>query len=425
MDRQHIASHSHIHTLGLDDKGMPIPGEGHLIGQHEAREAAGLLVDLVKSKKLAGKSVLISGPMGSGKTALAVAISKTLGPRTPFTTLSGSEVYSNEVKKTEILEEALRRSILIRIREVKDVYEGEVVDLQIFEQEDPLKGYTKSVKEIVIALRSSKGSKKLKLSPTLYEAIEKERILVGDVVYIEAGSGIIKRLGRCESHMGDVDLEADQYLPLPKGEVMRRREVTQDVTLHDLDIANAKPTGQDMVSLVSQILSPRRSEITDKLRNEVNKVVTGYLESGNAEIIPGVLFIDEVHMLDIECYSFLHKAIESPISPIIIFATNRAESPIKGAEDILSPFGMPRDLLDRLVIIPMRPNNKEENEEIIRMRIKEENMNVSEDAVARLGEISLSNSLRYSLCLLPLLKTLASSCVEVAHIEEVRSLFIG
>ena len=38
----------------------------------------------------------------------------------------GSEVYSTEVKKTEILMENFRRAIGLRIKENKEVYEGEV-----------------------------------------------------------------------------------------------------------------------------------------------------------------------------------------------------------------------------------------------------------------------------------------------------------
>jgi len=36
-----------------------------------------------------------------------------------------------------------------------------------------------------------------------------------------------------------------------------------------------------------------------------------------------VLFIDEVHMLDIECFSFLNRALEGDMAPILIMATNR------------------------------------------------------------------------------------------------------
>jgi len=68
-------------------------------------------------------------------------------------------------------------------------------------------------------------------------------------------------------------------------------------------------------------------------------------------LVPGVLFIDEVHMLDLECFTYLHRALESVLSPIVIFATNRGKCAIRGTQGIISPHGMPLDLLDRLVII--------------------------------------------------------------------------
>lgn len=48
----------------------------------------------------------------------------------------------------------------------------------------------------------------------------------------------------------------------------------QDVTLHDLDAANAQPQGgQDILSLMGQMMKPRKTEITEKLRQEINKVL--------------------------------------------------------------------------------------------------------------------------------------------------------
>ena len=51
-------------------------------------------------------------------------------------------------------------------------------------------------------------------------------------------------------------------------------------------------------------------------------------------------------MLDIECFTYLHRALESTIAPIVIFATNRGKSEIRGT-DIHSAHGIPLDLLDR------------------------------------------------------------------------------
>jgi len=59
------------------------------------------------------------------------------------------------------------------------------------------------------------------------------------------------------------------------------------------------------------------------LRREINKVVNKYIDQGIAELVPGVLFVDEVHMLDMECFTYLQRALESAIAPIVIFATNR------------------------------------------------------------------------------------------------------
>ena len=76
-------------------------------------------------------------------------------------------------------------------------------------------------------------------------------------------------------------------------------------------------------------LSQKPPLLSDKLRKEINKVVNKYIDQGIAELVPGVLFIDEVHMLDIECFTYLHRALESSLAPIVIFATNRGKCTIK------------------------------------------------------------------------------------------------
>lgn len=136
------------------------------------------------------------------------------------------------------------------------------------------------------------------------------QVAVGDVIYIEANSGAVKRVGRSDAFATEFDLEAEEYVPLPKGEVHKKKEIVQvklygsfvpellidhltafamwklkhsvlhqDVTLHDLDAANAHPQGgQDILSLMGQMMKPRKTEITDKLRQEINKVSSNFLE---------------------------------------------------------------------------------------------------------------------------------------------------
>ena len=266
---------------------------------------------------MAGRAILLAGGPGTGKTALALAVSQELGTKVPFCPIVGSEVYSTEVKKTEALMENFRRAIGepprqkrrtqlwisrltrcvigLRVRETKEVYEGEVIELTPEEAENPLGGYGKTISHLVITLKSYRGTKKLRLDPSIYEAVQKERVAVGDVIYVEANTGAVKRVGRSDAYATEFDLEAEEYVPIPKGEVHKKKEIVQDVTLHDLDVANARPQGgQDIMSMMGQLMKPKKTEITDKLRQEINKVVNRYIDQGVAELVPGVLFIDEV-----------------------------------------------------------------------------------------------------------------------------------
>ncbi|OWR50708.1 putative pontin [Danaus plexippus plexippus] len=413
---QRISAHTHIKGLGLDENGVPIQMAAGLVGQESAREAAGIVVDMIRSKKMAGRALLL-------------AIAQELGNKVPFCPMVGSEVYSTEIKKTEVLMENFRRAIGLRIRETKEVYEGEVTELTPVETENPAGGYGKTVSHVIIGLKTAKGTKNLKLDPTIYESLQKEKVEVGDVIYIEANSGAVKRQGRSDTFATEFDLEAEEYVPLPKGDVHKKKEVVQDVTLHDLDCANARPQGgHDIMSMMGQLMKPKKTEITDKLRKEINKVVNKYIDQGIAELVPGVLFIDEVHMLDIETFTYLHRALESAIAPIVIFATNRGRCQIRGTEDVISPHGIPLDLLDRLLIIRTLPYNKSELLQILKLRANTEGISIDDEALTALSEVGANSTLRYAAQLLTpsWLAARAEGATRIApsHVRSVHALFL-
>lgn len=262
-------------------------------------------------------------------------------------------------------------------------------------------------------------------------------------------------MGRSDAYAAEFELEAEEYVPIPKGDVHKRKEVVQDVTLHDLDVANARPQGgQDVMSMMGQLMKPRKTEITDKLRGEINKVVSRYIEQGVAELVPGVLFIDEVcyfsslspsslpsscpdypaniiekvHMLDLECFTYLNRALESPLSPIVILASNRGVTTVRGTSDLTSAHGVPTDLLARLLIVPTHPYSADEIKTIVKIRARVESVLVSEAALSKLAEIGASVSLRYATGLLNPASILARARggkeVEEVDVEEGRGLFI-
>jgi len=424
-----ISAHTHVKGLGLDPQtGVAAPIGSGFVGQEKAREACGLVVDLIRSRKMAGRALLLAGAPGTGKTALALGISQELGPKVPFCPMVGSEVFSSEVKKTEILMEHFRRAIGLRIRESKEVYEGEVTELTVEETEDPLGGYGRSISHVVITLKSTKGSKTLKLDPSIHDGLSKEGVSVGDVIYIEANSGAVKRVGRSDAYAAEFDLEAEEYVPLPKGDVHKKKEVVQDVTLHDLDVANARPQGgKDVMSLMAAMGKSKKTEITEKLRTEINRVVNRYIDQGVAELVPGVLFIDEVHMLDIECFTYLNRSLESTLSPIVVFATNRGVCRIRGT-DVLSPHGVPVDLLDRMLIVRTLPYNADEMVRILGIRATVEGIEVEESALRMLSDVGARTSLRYAVQMLTpariVAETLGRTAIGEEDVKDVDKLFL-
>lgn len=399
-------------TARAGDEQIACINTSGLIGQNKAREALGVVSDLVHSQRLAGRALLLVGPPGTGKTALAMGLAQEIGSsqsnNLPFCPMVASQVFSREVKKTEVIMEHFRKAIGLRIRERKEVYEGEITELTVEETDNQLGGYGRTISHVILNLKTTKGSKTLKLDPTIHESLSKEGVAVGDVIYIEANSGAVKRVGRSDSFATEFDLEAEEYVPLPKGDVHKQKMVIQDVTLHDLDMANAHPSfggssnQRDVVSLLRSMGKQKKTEITDKLRREINKIVEKFIDEGIAELVPGVLFIDEVHMLDMDCYTYLNRSLESPIAPIVVFATNRGVTTIRGTEpkNIKSPHGIPIDVLDRMLIVPTLPYSVEEMMSICQIRAKTEKLKLTNDAFRLLGAIGQKTSLRYAIQLL-------------------------
>jgi len=168
-------------------------------------------------------------------------------------------------------------------------------------------------------------------------------------------------------------------------------------------------------------------EIRAEVREQIDTKVAEWREEGKAEIIPGVLFIDEVHMLDIECFSFLNRALENEMAPILVIATNRGITTIRGT-NYRSPHGIPADFLDRLLIISTQPYSEEEMRKILDIRCDEEDVEMSRDAKVLLTKIGVETSLRYAIHLI----TAASlACqkrkgkvVEMEDISRVYQLFL-
>jgi len=414
---ERIGAHSHIRGLGLDDALEPRQTSQGMVGQTKARKAAGIILEMIKEGKIAGRAILMAGAPGTGKTAIALGMAQSLGADVPFTMLAASEIFSLEMSKTEALTQAFRKSIGVRIKEETELIEGEVVEIQV---EKSATGTTTTGK---LTLKTTEMETVYDLGQKMIDALTKEKVLAGDVITIDKASGKITKLGRSFARARDFDAMGPEtrFVQCPEGELQKRKEAVHTVTLHEIDVINSRTQG--FLALFSGDIGEIKSEV----RDQINQKVIEWREEGKAEIVPGVLFIDEVHMLDIECFSFLNRALEDDMAPIVIMASNRGITRIRGTK-YTSPHGIPIDLLDRLLIISTEPYSEKEIRQILSIRCEEEDVEITEEAKDILTKIGMETSLRYAIHLITTANLVArkrkATEVDVEDVRRVYSLFL-
>uniref|UniRef100_A0A1I8F832 RuvB-like helicase n=1 Tax=Macrostomum lignano TaxID=282301 RepID=A0A1I8F832_9PLAT len=226
-----------------------------------------------------------------------------------------------------------------------------------------------------------------------FGANAKRKYRAGDVVTIDKASGRISR-----------------FRPLRSLEL---RELTTDAT------GGQTPK---FVQVSEGELQGRSKEV---VRDQINSKVAEWREEGKAEIVPGVLFVDEVHMLDIECFSFLNRALESDNGPSAHYGhQSRHHSHSRHELSIASRYSN-RFLLDRLLIICY---SSSEVKQILKIRCEEEDVEMSEDALTVLTKIGMETSLRYAIQLITTANLVCRKRkgleVAVEDVKRVYSLFL-
>lgn len=354
-----------------------------------------------------------------------MGLAQQLGEDTPFTTMSGSEVFSLEMSKTEALTQALRKSIGIQILEETEVMEGEVVEIQIDTSYGGEGAKAKGGMEKTgrLTLCTTEMETVYDLGTKMIDALSKEKVTAGDVITIDKSTSKITKLGRSFSRSRDYDAmgSSTRFVQCPEGEIQKRKEMVHNVSLHEVDVINSRQQG------FLALFAGDTGEIKAEVREQIDEKVIAWREEGRAKIIPGVLFIDEVHMLDMECFSFLNRALESDMAPVLVIATNRGIAKIRGTE-YKSPHGIPLDLLDRLMIVSTEPYTHDEIRKILRVRCEEEDVEMADDAMELLARIGVETSLRYAIHMIITASLAAekrkSAEVEIEDIKRVYKLFV-
>lgn len=86
---------------------------------------------------------------------------------------------------------------------------------------------------------------KYDIGPKMIEMLNKESVVVGDIISIDKLTGRVTKLGRSLQAQGDLNVLGQQtkLLPTPQGELQKRKQVEHVVTLHDMDVINSRSQG--------------------------------------------------------------------------------------------------------------------------------------------------------------------------------------
>lgn len=385
------SSHSHIKELTTSSEN----GNG-LIGQMKARRALNILKSSIMKNPASGRIIILKGEKGTGKTALAMALSKSLG-NVPINMINASELFCLDISITESLVQAIRKSVTLEIRRTCRVVMGEVV----------------AKRESSITLKTEIMESKYEMGEQLMLAIEKMNIAENDVIRINLETGKISKLGRTKPHDGNFLNPGDRIVSCPENEIEQIVSDAEEVTLHELDVINSRTDGK------RNLFSGNSGEIPSEIRNEVNSKVSEWISEESASLKAGILFIDESKILNSECYSFLNKILEEKWNPILILATNCMNT------NNYKISGIPADFLDRALTITTQSYTKEECAAILQLRAQEENISVPHVVLEKLAVMALESGLRYALNILSM-SSIVNKGTEISlkSIEKIYDIFI-
>jgi TBP-interacting protein len=270
IETRRLGIHSHVTGLGLDKSLKAIDAADGLVGQKEAREAAGLIVHLIRQGKRPGHGLLLVGAPRTGKTAIAVGMARELGQDVPFVAISDSEIYGLTIRKSEFLRQAIRRSIGVRIKETKEVYEGEVIELDIEKEPYPYNPYVQVATGAIVTLATKDETKTLEVGERIASKLLEIPVRVGDVIEIDAETGWITKIGRAAGRGVTSKGKTGEYriakiVEGPSGSVRKTKTITHTITLHDINIANIRS---------HRGLLFREEEISDEIRQKVDEYLT-------------------------------------------------------------------------------------------------------------------------------------------------------
>lgn len=380
-----------------------------IIGQNETRKALFMMINLINNDDFESRGIFLTGPSSTGKTTLISASSRLLNPNLPFIKINGTEFHNPILPKIEVLNQAARKSIGLTFFQEIIVIEGELV--KIIEKKE-----TKSFK-LVLKNKNFQGI--YRIGPKFLKKIAETKIEKGDRVSIDKASGEIYSICK-KKDLNFLEKEIQEKKNHKRCVLEKVKIVEHFITLHEIDSLNS------VEKKISSILVGMSCEINGKKREKVDGILENWRKKGKIKLLKGILFIDDIHMLDNNCFSFLGKIIENKFSPNFIFATNCVKKKINGLK-YRAPHGIPVDFLDRFLVLSTGPFSNLEIKQILEIKLKSFGNEIEDKCKLFLLRLTIECGLGYVLNILPMIsigKKEKILIIDLAKIKNCYKLFM-
>ncbi|AFP65429.1 ruvb-like protein 2 (nucleomorph) [Chroomonas mesostigmatica CCMP1168] len=377
------------------------------VAQKELKRVATIFLQTINDQNFYTKGLILAGSSGTGKTSLAIAFSFSLNTQIPFININGSEIYSNIVSKIEIITQNIRKSIGATFFEESLLIEGEIVKIQIHSKTNNKKSITWGS----ITIKNRELQNIYEIGPNVLKKILNEKLEKGDKIKIDKTNGSIHSCKKFEKKCAPENTSPTIKHNLSSS--LEKHKITEHfITLHELDLLNS--AGKAMLTIFSE----KKIEINKHTRDKIDKIILNWEMKKKIKITRGLLFIDDVHLLELNIFSFLGKIIENQLAPVFFLTTSSITSKINGT-NILSHHGLPVDLLDRFLVISSHPNSFLEIKEILNLHSKEEMLILEEVALFFLAKIGIECGISYSIYLLSTLSLVSFNSFRKIKLKDI------
>lgn len=372
----------HSHVLGYDNL-------VDIKGQKNCKNALIQIKTFLKRNN-SNQIIILRGPSGSGKTTLIKNVFK---DEFLINFIDSMEFNSFTVSPFEFLTQAFRQSVKLKVKETLKIIEGEVTSLN-------------STK---LGLKTLDMESIFEIGDNMTHQINKEKIVVGDVIRIIKERGKIIKLGINSAKM-EPDLLGDlNPIPCPEGELFKTVEEVQDLTLHDIDCLNNRTHGY------LNLYNGETGEISQEIRNEVNEKIKKWVLEEKVLIERGVLVIYNSHLLSSKILSVINKLSEKSLSPLIFLVEN------------LSNENLSTEILNNALVLEILEMKFEDYKNIFSARLDFFNFEKNNEVLDFFSKLAEAKGINYAINILDMCISKAQSfglnLLEMNEINKIVNLF--